>query len=139
MSDRCYMTVTCMTKNKEIFEDLGFEVMEDTENGEIITLEDQSANYAHSRDMPCNIPYYGSHCAGSSYGPMRFACDGAEYFEVSEMGDSGAICVEVDHNGDVAPESVHHVKQYLRVVAQVCALFKTMYSEECKQTLSGDS
>lgn len=99
MGDRCYMTVRCRKVDAHIFEELGFRDDSDTqgrinETG-IVVLVDEQANYAHSGDLPTNIPWTGRSEAGGSYGAVEWACDGNALKE-TPSGHDGGFVVEWD-------------------------------------------
>lgn len=77
MGDRCHMTIYCRPQDTARFEDLGFTAQHDEpdDNGTIEML-DPEANYAHSGDLPTDIPWHGHHHEGGEYGPAELHCCG---------------------------------------------------------------
>jgi hypothetical protein len=111
------MRVTCLLKDKKVFEDLGF--VAESETATTCELEDSEANYAHNSDMPKNIPYFGWHGAGGDYGAMKFCCDGEVLDEAPTDGD-GTLIVVWDEKADAPTErSVRHVREYLSARARI--------------------
>jgi hypothetical protein len=77
MGDRCYMKLTCRLQDVPRFEPLGFDPEDDTPtDGRTIELCDPEANYAHSGDLPTDIPWTAYHYEGGDYGSFELVCCG---------------------------------------------------------------
>ena len=122
MGDRCYMQIKCRKQDVPVFEEIGFQVDDSEVNGESVHMFEEEANYAHSGDMPTDIPWTGSSGAGGSYGPSEYACDGKELVEV-ECGYHSGYVIGWDHklneplDGDLA---------HLRHFTDVCERAEAM-------------
>ena len=112
MSDRCYMEVRCKKEHAPIFEKLGFVIRDEDYAPGIVELADEQANYAHSGDMPNEVPYFGWHDAGGNYGPHAFACDGNGYVE-AHMDPNGELVVRVSDRGQPNKTDTQGVREYV--------------------------
>lgn len=115
MGDRCYMHVTCRRQDMGRFEALGFALeYESGPESLVVEMADPEANYAHSGEMPVNIPYTAFNGAGSEYCEYRMACDGKQYREV--CGNSSGFVIDWDYkkNGP-ARKSLAQIRHYLAV------------------------
>jgi len=115
MSDRCYMHVTCRRQDRDRFEALGF-VLEYESGPEslIVELADPEANYAHTGELPTNIPYSAYNGPGSEYGECKMVCDGEEFVEVCATRDG--FVVDWDFKADQPTEkSLAQIRHYLAV------------------------
>jgi hypothetical protein len=121
MGDRCYMSLYCRRQDVPRFEELGFSLQTSSDPSEsdlpadTVEMIDEEANYAHSGDMPADIPFHGYHCAGGNYGEHQFACDGKEY-EEWETGNSGGYVVELDEEGFTSLETRKAFQNFRRVM-----------------------
>ena len=107
------MELTCRTKDRIHFEDIGFTAQgESYEFANCLEMVDYEANYAHAEDMPKDIVYFGSHDGGDGYRPESFACDGETYLEQATDGGGGFI-VMFDDQGDPNPNSLAEVKTFI--------------------------
>lgn len=117
MGDRCYMTITCRRQDAPRFEELGFCIQEDGPTGHTCEMVDEEANYAHSGDLPTDIPYYGENGVGGNYGAGVVACDGTRYAEkdCGHDGD-GSFVVEWDFKKNrPTASSLAHIRHYISV------------------------
>jgi hypothetical protein len=126
MGDRCYMQITCRRQDQERFSALGF-TAQDWDNPEpdspLVVMVDEEANYAHSGELPGDIPYYGFNGAGGNYGDGVCACDGKQLAE-QETGHDGGFVVEWDDTRNrPSPQSLRAVRRYLAVYHKVQASF----------------
>ena len=125
MGDRCYMEVTCRRQDQERFVALGFTAQDWNEpsNPALVVMVDEEANYAHSGDMPTDIPYHGFNGGGGNFGDGALACDGKVYAEV-ETGHEGGFVVDWDEaKNRPSLTSLKSIRQYIRVRHQVQQLF----------------
>lgn len=118
MGDRCYMRVTCRAADKKRFEDLNFAEDESAREGELVDMVDEEANYAHSGNMPLDIPYFGFNGAGGDYGPAEFCCDGETYCEQPKFEDGG-LCIAVNDLGEINQDDLAVIRHYIDLKAAV--------------------
>ena len=121
MGDRCYMEVRCLAKDKALFEELGF-VSQDPEGCVVIDMVDEEANYAHSSEMPTNVPWIAEADAGDEYSACASCCDGENSIEVSRDGEF--IMVRFSPQlGQPYPKDVDAAKAYLECLKKVNKMF----------------
>lgn len=128
MSDRCSMFVRCLSRDKEVFAELGFDVVDTSKNDLVVEMHDEQANYAHSDDLPMSILYTGGHGEGGAYGSMEFCCDGHNYYEAATHHDGGVV-VRLNPNGKISRSSLNQARAYLRAFEQVNALLDAKEKE----------
>jgi len=135
MGDRCYMSVTCRRQDQARFEELGFQIEFDADkHAPVIEMIDEEANYGHCYKMPTDIPYYGSHGAGSGYGPGNIVCDGRDYAEVPASAD-GFVLAWNYRWGLPELKSIRRVRCYLRLERRVNKLFRALREEQPREHL----
>ena len=127
MGDRCHMRITCLRKDQELFEEIGFHVdFDQTPDSTIIEMVDEEANYAHYDEMPTNIPYSGHNGAGGEYGESSFACDGRRYAEVETGFGSGFVAQWDAAKKRPTAESLRAIRRYLHVYDKVQKVFTVL-------------
>jgi len=109
MGDRCYMTVWCRPQDVATFTAIGF--IEEKRTEFYVHMVDEQANYAHSGDMPTDIPYTASHASGGDYGSAMLACDGERLVEI-ETGHSGGVVMAVDADGEIDDDDLRYVRKF---------------------------
>jgi hypothetical protein len=118
------MSATCRRQNQAQFEALGFRLeFEQSPDCPILEMVDDEANYAHSGDMPTDIPYLAWHGAGCNYGDGKIACDGVEFAEVGANND-GFVVGWDQHTNRPSRSSIESVRHYLAVHHRVQKLFQ---------------
>ena len=126
MGDRCYMEITCRRQDQERFEALGFIAQKwnnPASDSPLVVMVDEEANYAHSGNLPTDIPYHGFNGPGGNYGDGVCACDGKEYAEV-ETGHEGGFVVDWDKaRQGPEPHSLRCIRRYLKVRNKVRKMF----------------
>ena len=127
MSDRCYMEITCRPQDQERFEALGF-VAQDwkQESPALVILVDEEADYAHSGNLPPDVPYHGFNGPGGNYGQGALACDGKTYAEVETGHGSGFVVDWNDCTRRPSSRSLQSIRRYLRVRQQVREIFEAL-------------
>jgi len=76
MGDRVWMSLTCLKKDRKLFENMGFTQVEGS-GDTWIELVDESANYAHYDELrKVKAPFVAHHYEGCEYGGVTYACDG---------------------------------------------------------------
>ena len=131
MGDRCYMSVTCRRQDRARFEELGFDLeCESSPESLVIEMADEEANYAHTDEMPTNIPYYGINGAGSNYAAGDSACDGKEYAEV-ETGQSSGFMVCWDYKKSrPTPQSLKNIRNFIKIQQRAKQIIKRLRQKE---------
>lgn len=132
MGDRCYMSVTCRKADVPLFTgdgDLGFSVdTEDDQDGVVVTDDER---YPDIDDLPKDIPFYGYHEAGCSYGPGCFACDGTDCIELEAAG--GMPVTEIYRNGEVSEYAMRQARIYYRILANAERLMQAAFLIEAQR------
>ena len=123
MGDRCYMKLECRRQDAPRFEALGFYIEEDESKADVATMVDEGANYAHSGDMPEDIPYYGWHDTGGGYEACVFACDGKKLAEATCLRDWLPV-VSVKEDGSLIQEMLEQAREYLACLARAMPAIK---------------
>ena len=125
MGERCSMTIRCRREHAARFETLGFseEFEAEDKNTPAVTLVDHEANWAHSGEMPTDVPWTGTSDACYSYGASRYACDGKDFAEV-DAGHGGEDFVVQVVNGNIEKTCRDRIIQYERVLKRAEKLLK---------------
>jgi hypothetical protein len=131
MEDRCYMSVTCRRQDKERFEAVGFHLdFESSPESLVIEMVDEEANYAHSSEMPTDIPYYGFNGAGSNYGDGKIACDGKKCAEV-ETGHGGGFVIGWDfHTWQPTGKCIKNIRHFIVIQQRAEKIIKALRQSE---------
>ena len=125
MGDRCYMEITCRRQDQERFRALGFEVQSEEANTRCLTMVDAEANYAHSGDLPTDIPYHGFNGPAFEYGSGACACDGQRYSEL-ETGHAGGYVVAWDEKQNrPEPNSLRGIRRFISIHQRAEARMRT--------------
>jgi hypothetical protein len=110
------MSVTCRRQDQKRFADLGFHLeFESSPESPVIEMVDKEANYAHSSEMPKDIPYHGINGAGDNYSAGNCACDGREYAEVETGQGSEFILAWNFRFGLPTLKSILQVRRFLKI------------------------
>lgn len=126
MGDRAYCQVQIAERDREklepIFDNWGFSVQE--EESDPVCFEDSEANYG-GQDLlteirETNVPFYGYHDAGGSYGAEVFAFDGTTYAECPGS-DGEPICF-VGEDGEPTAHTLQGARDYWTVYKAAKAL-----------------
>lgn len=136
MSDRCYMKLTCLKKDRNIFEDMGFgdEDDEETMAGEkAVKLVDPEAASAHCDALDSlrgqGVPFVALSGDGIAYGCARHACDGNEVAccEATFFGD---LYARIDSaTGRVMQEDIDVAAHFLEVEGRAMELLGVQREE----------
>jgi hypothetical protein len=124
MGDRCYMRLECRQKDRARFEALGFVV--EVENGPVIEMLDEDANYAHYDQLPEDVPFIAEHGAGGNYGAGMVVCDGQETISVDCGHDNGFVLDWDDEKNRPKERGVRHVQRFVKLERKVRKLFVSL-------------
>ena len=102
------------------FTALGFVAQDWNEPGSpLVVMCDEEADYAHTGNLPRDIPYHGHNAPGGSYGSGEVACDGRDCAEV-ETGSPGGFVIDWDIGRDQPTGcSLRNIRRYLKINARV--------------------
>lgn len=109
------MRITCRESDVLLFtaDDIGF--LEDADVHDGVVVVDDERNYANVDDLPLDVPFYGYHDSGGSYGPGVFACDGTDFIEVE--GIDGSPVAQIERNGQPREYDLRQARTYYRILA----------------------
>ncbi len=131
MGDRCYMSVTCRRQDRDRFEAIGFHLeLETSPESLVIEMSDEEANYAHTGEMPTDIPYYGINSAGDNYSAGDCACDGKEYAEVETGQNSGFIVAWDYKTSEPTPQSLDNIRHFIGIQQQAEKIIRELRQSE---------
>lgn len=116
MGDRCHCTVQCRRQDVKAFEDVGFEEDCVLENG-LVSMEGEEINYALNGQEP-EVPFTLDHGSGGAYSEGEIASDGHLIKERETAFNSGYY-VAADGNGDIYPEDLKLLKEFIQFKTQV--------------------
>ena len=112
------MEIRCRKEHASRFVDLDFSnwSAERIQPEGVVTMVDEEANYAHTGEMPTDIPWEGW-SDGGSYGSFLYACDGKALCEVS-VGEN-QFCVEWDYDKmEPKQSSVQAIREFFACKAR---------------------
>jgi hypothetical protein len=125
MSDRCYSTLVCAERDKDIFEKMGYRLEESqaltTDGDEIpgaVVMVDEEANNGHYDElteltgmpfMVCNGP-----CLGA-YGDHLIVSDGKKWHYSEALHESNYPAVRVEVGGVIQSSEVDDARKYWAV------------------------
>jgi hypothetical protein len=134
MGDRCYSTLVCAERDKEVFEKMGYTVDDShaltVDGHEIpgaIVMADEEANGGHYDEFTTltGVPFLvcNGSCPGA-YGDHLLASDGAEWCYAEALHESNYPAVRVEPDGIVRWSEVEEAKKYWKVYAAAVAAIK---------------
>jgi hypothetical protein len=123
MGERCYSTLICAERDKDIFEKIGYRLEESkalsADGKEIpgaVVMVDEQANYGHYDELTAltGIPFLacGSACPGA-YGDHLVVLDGKEWHHSEALHESNYPAVRVEFGGVVHASEIEDAKEYL--------------------------
>jgi hypothetical protein len=131
MGERCYSTLVCAGRDKDIFEKMGYRLEESKAlsadgkdiPGAVVMVDDQ-ANYEHYDKLTglTGIPFLvsGSACPGA-YGDHLIVSDGKEWHHSEALHESNFPAVRVEFGGLIRDSEVDDARNYWRVYATAVA------------------
>ena len=136
MGDYCYMEITCRKQDRARFTALGFTAQDWKQDcPELVVMVEEEADYAHSGNIPTDIPYHGFNGPAGNYGQGVVACNGKSFAEV-ETGHGGGFVVdwnEAKHRPSA--QSLKNIRRYLKIHKKVLAMFKDLATPTTPPTL----
>ncbi len=134
MGDRCYSTVVCAERDKDVFEKMGYRLEESkalsADGNEIpgaVVMVDEQANYGHYDELTAltGIPFLV--CGGSSsgaYGDHLIVSDGKEWHHSEALHESNYPAVRVEYGGVIRDSEVDEARKYWMVYSAAVAAIK---------------
>jgi hypothetical protein len=127
MGDRCFVTINIHKSrlpelNEHLGIDKGFLDQHEPDDDGVVELELEECNYgltsSREKAAAAGIPFHGSHYAGGSYGPARFASHGGKHKEAPVSMD-GDITVRFDEDArDADCGDILAVREFLDLEKQ---------------------
>lgn len=129
MGDRAYVSLECLPKDVEFFEEEGYYC--DGSNGglEVMYAPEQDggdvAFWGDEGPLGVTVPaehvvgrvFYGHHGEGYDFGPGVFACDGKRYAHAVTILDHDEPVARINERGEVNPDDLRRAKWYYEVLA----------------------
>lgn len=139
MGERCYSTLVCAERDKDVFEKMGYRLEESkplsVDGKEIqgaVVMVDEQANYGHYDELTAltGIPFLacGSSCPGA-YGDHLIVSDGKEWHHSEALHESNHPAVRVEFGGVIRDSEVDDARKYWRVYSTAVAAIKRSFSE----------
>jgi len=134
MGERCYSTLICAERDKDIFEKIGYRLEESkalsADGREIpgaVVMVDEQANYGHYDELTAltGIPFLacGSACPGA-YGDHLIVSDDKEWHHSEALHESNYPAVRVEFGGVIRDSEVDDARKYWRVYSTAVAAIK---------------
>jgi len=134
MGERCYSTLICAERDKDIFEKMGYRLEESkalsADGNEIpgaVVMVDEQANYGHYDELTAltGIPFLvcGSSCPGA-YGDHLIVSDGKEWHHSEALHESSYPAVRVEFEGVILDSEVEDARKYWNVYSMAVAAIK---------------
>jgi hypothetical protein len=125
MGERCYSTLVCAQRDKDVFEKMGYRLEElkplSADGKEIpgaVVMVDDQANYGHYDELTSltGIPFLvcGSWCPGA-YGDHLIVSDGKEWHHSEALHESNYPAVRVEYGGVIRGSEVEDARKYWMV------------------------
>jgi hypothetical protein len=134
MSDRCYSTLVCAERDKDIFEKMGYGLEESqalTVDGDeipgAVVMVDEESNNGHYDELTAltDIPFLvcNGSCAGA-YGDHLIVSDGKEWRYSEALHESNYPAVRVELGGVIQTSEVDDARKYWTVYSTAVAAIK---------------
>ncbi len=134
MGDRCYSTVVCAERDRDVFEKMGYRLEESkalsADGNEIpgaVVMLDEQANYGNYDELTAliGIPFLvcGGSCPGA-YGDHLIVSDGKEWHHSEALHESNYPAVRVEYGGVIRDSEVDDARKYWMVYSAAMAAIK---------------
>ncbi len=134
MSDRCYSTLVCAERDKDIFEKMGYRLETSqalSEDGNeipgAVVMVDEEANNGHYDELTAltDIPFLvcNGSCPGA-YGDHLIVSDGKEWHYSEALHESNYPAVRVEFGGVIRSSEVDDARKYWTVYSTAVAAIK---------------
>jgi hypothetical protein len=135
MSDRCYSTLVCADRDKDVFEKMGYRLQESralsVDGGEIpgaVVMAAEEANNGNRDELTAlsGIPFIvcNGSCPGA-FGDHLVVSDGKEWHYSEAFYESNYPAVRVEAGGVVQASELDDARTYWRVYESAVAVIKT--------------
>jgi len=134
MGDRCYSTLVCAERDKDVFEKMGYRLEESkalgADGNEIpgaVVMVDEQANYGHYDELTAltGVPFLvcGGSCPGA-YGDHLIVSDGKEWHHSEALHESNYPAVRVEFGGVIRGSELDDARKYWNVYSMAVAAIK---------------
>ena len=134
MGERCYSTLVCAERDKDVFEKMGYRLEESKalsagaeEIPGAVVMVDEQANYGHYDELTAltGIPFLvcGSSCLGA-YGDHLIVSDGKEWHHSEALHESNYPAVRVEYGGMIRGSELDDARKYWTVYSMAVAAIK---------------
>ena len=138
MGDRCYSTVVCAERDKDVFEKMGYKLQESralsVDGGEIpgaVVMAAEEANNGNYDELTAltRIPFIvcNGSCPGA-FGDHLIVSDGTEWHYSEALHESNYPAVRVDLGGVVQPAEVDDAREYWTVYSEAIAAIRRSHA-----------
>jgi len=135
MRDRCYSTLVCAKRDKDVFEKMGYRLEESqalsADGNEIpgaVVMVDEQANYGNYDELTSltGIPFLvcGSSCPGA-YGDHLIVSDGKEWQYSEALHESNYPAVRVEFGGLIRAPELDDARRYWNLYSTAVAAIKS--------------
>jgi hypothetical protein len=134
MGDRCYSTLVCAHRDKDVFEKLGYRPDESRalsiDGSEIpgaVVMVDEEANNGHYDELTAltAIPFFVCNgCCPGAYGDHLIVSDGRDWRYSEALHESSYPAVRVESDGVVRASEVDEARGYWKVYDSALAAIK---------------
>ncbi len=135
MGDRCYSTLVCAKRDKDVFEKMGYRLEESqalsADGNEIpgaVVMVDEQANYGNYDELTSltGIPFLvcGSSCPGA-YGDHLIVSDGKEWQYSEALHESNYPAVRVEFGGLIRAPELDDARRYWNLYSTAVAAIKS--------------
>jgi hypothetical protein len=140
MGDRCYATVVCAERDKDVFEKMGYTLEESkpraVDGAEIpgaVVMVDEQANYGDHDELTAlkDTPFWACSdpCPGA-FGAELIVSDGNEWRCCEALHESNYPAVRVEPDGTVRASEIDDARAYWIVYAAALAGIKRASSKD---------
>jgi hypothetical protein len=134
MGERCYSTLVCAERDKDVFEKMGDRLekskplaVDGKEIPGAVVMVDEQANYGHYDELTAltGIPFLvcGSSCPGA-YGDHLIVSDGKEWRYSEALHESNYPAVRVEFDGVIRDSDMEDARKYWTVYSMAVATMK---------------
>jgi len=135
MGDRCYSTLVCAKRDKDVFEKMGYRLEESqalsADGNEIpgaVVMVDEQANYGNYDELTSltGIPFLvcGSSCPGA-YGDHLIVSDGKEWQYSEALHESNYPAVRVEFGGLIRAPELDDARRYWNLYSTAVAAIQS--------------
>src|SRR6266567_2663980 len=127
MGDRCYSTLVCSERDRDLFEKMGYGLEESKEISCAIVMVDEQANNGHYDELTAltGVPFLvcNGSCPGA-YGDHLIVSDGKEWHHSEALHESNYPAVRVEFERVIPYSEVDDARKYWNVYSMAVAAIK---------------